>query len=74
MICKECGKDNSPLKKTCSNCGAFLEGRTINNVTGKWGYRTADGDFIPDKQYIKKPEPIHGTLIIEDAFGVMCYK
>ena len=50
MICKECGKDSSPLKKTCSNCGAFLEGRTINNVTGKSGYRTADGDFVPDKQ------------------------
>jgi len=50
MICKECGEDSSPLKKTCSNCGAFLEGRTINNVTGKSGYRTNEGDFIPDKQ------------------------
>ena len=50
MTCKHCGASNSDLKKTCSNCGAILEGRTINNVTGKWGYRTNEGDFIPDKQ------------------------
>lgn len=50
MTCKQCGTDNGDLKKTCSNCGAFLEGRIINNVTGKWGYRTNEGDFVPDKQ------------------------
>ena len=42
MICKKCGTDNGELKKTCSNCGAFLEGRAINNGTAKWGYRTPE--------------------------------
>jgi len=48
MICKQCGKDNGFAKKCCSRCGAFLEGRTINNVTGKMGYRHADGSFEVD--------------------------
>jgi len=49
MICTECGSKNAPLKKCCESCGAFLEGRCINNVTGKPGYRNADGSFTPDK-------------------------
>jgi hypothetical protein len=46
MICKQCEKDNGFAKKCCSSCGAFLEGWTINNVTGKFGYRDKDGGFF----------------------------
>jgi hypothetical protein len=45
MICKKCNNENAPIKKTCSVCGAILEGWTLNNVTGKFGYRHADGTF-----------------------------
>lgn len=45
MICKQCGKENGFAKKCCSSCGAFLEGWTINNVTGEYGYRDKDGGF-----------------------------
>ncbi len=45
MKCKKCGEKNGSLKKTCTRCGAFLEGYTINNVTGKYGYRGSDGQF-----------------------------
>lgn len=48
MRCNKCGYDNAPVKRCCSNCGSFLEGRTINNVTGEVGYRNADGSFTPD--------------------------
>ncbi len=48
VICRKCGESNAPLKKCCQFCGAVLEGRTINNVTGKTGYRNADGSFTPD--------------------------
>lgn len=37
-------------KRTCSECGAFLEGYTLNNVTGKYGYRGADGDFYKSEE------------------------
>jgi hypothetical protein len=50
MECKKCGESNAELKKTCSYCGAFLEGHTINNVTGEWGYRDSNGIFYPDKE------------------------
>ena len=33
-------------KRTCSECGALLEGYTLNNVTGEYGYRGADGGFF----------------------------
>ena len=49
MKCKKCGQENAPLKKTCTECHAFLEGRAINNMTGETGYRTAEGGFIPDE-------------------------
>lgn len=49
MKCKKCNTNNAPVKKTCSNCGAFLEGYTLNNVTGKYGYRNADGSFTNHK-------------------------
>ena len=46
MKCKYCGEKNSLVKKTCTACGAFLEGYTFNNVSGAFGYRKADGFFI----------------------------
>jgi len=45
QVCRECGEHNPPLKKTCQRCGAFLAGWTVNNVTGKFGYRNKDGTF-----------------------------
>ena len=45
MRCKKCGEENASAKRCCSNCGAFLEGYTFNNVTGKFGYRESDGSF-----------------------------
>jgi hypothetical protein len=45
MICKRCGAENPDVKTTCMVCGAFLEGWTLNNVTGEYGYRGADGVF-----------------------------
>lgn len=49
MKCKNCGVNNAPVKKCCSNCGKFLEGGCINNVTGKRGRRNADGSVTPYK-------------------------
>lgn len=50
MRCKKCGCENSDIKRTCEHCGAFLEGWTFNNVTGKYGYRTDKGEFLsPEK-------------------------
>jgi hypothetical protein len=37
-------------KRTCSECGAFLEGYTLNNVTGEYGYRGADGNFYKSEE------------------------
>ena len=45
MKCKHCGASNSNLKKSCTKCNKILEGITINNATGKIGYRYADGSF-----------------------------
>ena len=45
MKCKQCGEENGDAKRTCSRCGAFLDGYTLNNVTGEYGYRGADGNF-----------------------------
>ena len=50
MVCKRCGTENGEAKRTCVNCGAILEGYTINNVTGKYGYRGADGKFRNSKE------------------------
>jgi hypothetical protein len=47
MICISCGNTNGWAKKTCGQCGAVLVGETINNVTGKFGRRNADGSFTP---------------------------
>lgn len=48
MKCNHCGSDNGSVKKCCHQCGNVLEGRTINNVTGKVGLRNFDGSFTPD--------------------------
>ena len=50
MICKKCGAENGDAKRTCSRCGAFLEGYTLNNVTGEYGYRGADGKFYKTEE------------------------
>lgn len=49
MKCKICGTDNPELRKTCCECGRFLEGNTINNVTGEYGYRGSNGLFYKNK-------------------------
>ena len=50
MKCKQCGEENGDAKRTCSRCGAFLEGYTLNNVTGEYGYRGADGYFYKSEE------------------------
>lgn len=50
MKCKKCGAENSDAKRTCGTCGAFLEGYTLNNVTGEYGYRGADGNFYKSEE------------------------
>ena len=53
MKCLHCGTKNASVKKTCTECGNFLEGWTVNNVTGEYGYREADGSFtLPDETQI----------------------
>ena len=62
MRCITCGYDNAPLKKVCRECGAFLAGETINNVTGKWGRRNTDGSFTPYKEETHTAPADPGTL------------
>ncbi len=50
MICKKCGEENGDAKRTCCRCGAFLEGYAINNVTGEYGYRGADGGWYQSEE------------------------
>lgn len=50
MRCINCGAENPDARKTCSECGAFLEGYTLNNVTGEYGYRGADGNFYKSEE------------------------
>lgn len=55
MKCKKCGEENALLKRCCSRCGAFLEGYTLNNVTGRFGYRGGDGGWYNTREeYIQK--------------------
>ncbi len=43
------------LKRTCQYCGSFLEGYTVNNVTGEFGYRGGDGGWYKNEQdYLNK--------------------
>lgn len=50
MRCKRCGEENPGMRKCCIRCGAFLEGYAVNNVTGEYGYRGADGLFYKDEE------------------------
>ena len=50
MVCKKCGYENGDAKMICSRCGAFLEGYTLNNVTGEYGYRGADGGWYKSEE------------------------
>ncbi len=50
MKCKRCGAEMPDAKITCSECGAFLEGNALNNVTGEYGYRGADGNFYKSEE------------------------
>lgn len=50
MKCKRCGADNPEAKRCCTECGAFLEGYTLNNVTVEYGYRGADGQFYKSEE------------------------
>ena len=50
MKCKQCGEENGDARRTCSCCGAFLEGYTLNNVTGEYGYRGADGVWYKSEE------------------------
>lgn len=45
MKCKYCGREVPDIKKTCPFCHSFIEGYTLNNVTGEFGYRDKDGAF-----------------------------
>lgn len=54
MKCKRCGAKMPDAKRTCSRCGAFLEGYTLNNVTGEYGYRGADGNFYKSEEEYRR--------------------
>ena len=55
MKCKRCGADNPDAKRVCTECGAFLEGYTLNNVTGEYGYRGADGGWYKtEEEYLAR--------------------
>lgn len=53
-------------KRTCSECGAFLEGYTLNNVTGEYGYRGADGNFYKSEEEYRKAMNERERKIRED--------
>lgn len=50
MKCKKCGHENADVKRTCENCNSFLEGWSLNSITGRWGYRTDAGKFLLPEQ------------------------
>lgn len=58
MKCKKCGAENGDAKRTCGACGAFLEGYTLNNVTGEYGYRGADGNFYKSEEEFRSQSAI----------------
>lgn len=63
MKCKRCGAKMPDAKKTCSKCGAFLEGYTLNNVTGEYGYRGADGNFYKSEEEYRR----HSSAVVPSA-------
>ena len=57
------------LKRTCQHCGSFLEGYTVNNVTGEFGYRGGDGGwYINETEYKNK---IIIMSILEESIKVI---
>lgn len=70
MKCKHCGADNAPLKKCCDNCGKYLEGYTVNNVTGEHGYRGSDGEFYrSEEEYLNSMRLRDKLEVSELDFG-----
>lgn len=66
MNCPKCGASNAPLKKCCYRCGAILSGWTVNNVTGEYGYRNADGTFTKEpKSMTEEPK----SRIVDVSFN-----
>jgi len=63
MKCKRCGAKMPDAKKTCSKCGAYLEGYTLNNVTGEYGYRGADGNFYKSEEEYRR----HSSAVVPSA-------
>lgn len=54
MKCLNCKHENAQIKKSCENCGKFIEGFTMNNVSGEYGYRDHKGYFHSmDSEYVK---------------------
>lgn len=51
---KKCGHENGEMKKCCEYCYSFLEGWTVNNTTGKYGYRTDMGEFLSPEEAKKR--------------------
>lgn len=66
MECKVCGASMPDAKKVCTNCGAFLEGYTLNNVTGEFGYRGGDGLFYKDEAEYKNKSLGHDKVLTMD--------
>lgn len=67
MICKRCGAEMPDAKRTCSECGAFLEGYTLNNVTGEYGYRGADGNFYKSEEEYRVQSSVAVQSAIDHA-------
>ena len=65
MKCKRCGAEMPDAKRTCSECGAFLEGYTLNNITGEYGYRGADGNFYKSEEECR----IQSSAAVQWAIG-----
>ena len=56
-------------KRTCQYCDSFLEGYTVNNVTGEFGYRGGDGGwYINETEYKNK---IIIMRILEESIKVI---
>jgi len=67
MRCKRCGAENPEAKRTCTECGAFLEGYTLNNVTGEYGYRGADGGFYKSEEDYRSKSSAASPSAIDHA-------
>ena len=50
LKCKRCGNEQDDSVKCCHVCGAFMEGPATHNITGRRGYRGADGMFYESEE------------------------